>query len=93
MVERFFFQLFFLRKILKNRVPNQRIIARCGCIPHYFPNTDTKFCGVIKHAKCVAPLIHLFKSEGNRCLAACDSRFYKQETIMVKKTQAMSHIL
>ena len=53
---------------------------------YHYVTMPYKYCGVIAHAECVTPLIHLFKAEGNRCLAACDSRFYKQETIMVIET-------
>ena len=39
-------------------------------------------CSLPVHAECVTPLINAFKGSSNKCEKACDSRFYKQQTIM-----------
>ena len=60
----------------------RKILNHCGCIPHYFPQNTYKNCSLQVHAECVTPMINAFKGSSNKCEKACDSRFYKQQTIM-----------
>ena len=60
----------------------RKILTHCGCIPHYFPQNTYKNCSLQVHAECVTPMINAFKGSSNKCEKACDSRFYKQQTIM-----------
>ena len=47
-----------------------------------FAKNSQRNCSLPVHAECVTPLINAFKGSSNKCEKACDSRFYKQQTIM-----------
>ena len=66
-------------------------------IPISEQNSDIKTnsqrnCSLPVHAECVTPLINAFKGSSNKCEKACDSRFYKQQTIMYGRLRRVGSI-